>query len=650
MEHSILVELVLVMAVAVASAALLRRIHIPPVVGFILAGILIGPGGLAFVSNRHQIEIVAEVGVMLLLFTVGLKLRLGDLWQLRSAVFGGGFAQVLLTGSSAFGIALALGRPAPEAAVWGSMVALSSTALVLWLLEGSGETPTRHGRTMVSFLLFQDLAVVPIMLALPLLAGQATTGGEIIWLLGRSVAVILLTVLGARFAFPWITDRIVASGSRELFTLTTMLAAVGTALVFGYFGLSMALGAFLAGMVVSESEHVSRMIDHITPLRDVFNSLFFVSMGMLVDPQFWIQRPLVSVALVAAVVLGKTLIAGLVSWPLLRSPFSAAATGLGLAQIGEFSIIVATEAAHLGLLPEAQHQLFLAIAVPTLVFTPFVMNAARALARRATVSTSPAAGLRDHVVIVGYGINGRNVARALSLLAIDHVIIDLNPYTIHAIAETGTLAVEGDAGRPEVLAAVGMAQARGLVAALPDAASTRAVVESARSLNPSAQIIARTRFLREVEVLSDLGADIVVPEEFETSLELTGRVLRLYGASKQVVDREKASLRRESYGLLRGGGEHEHQNFENLCQISEIERIVIAETSSAAGRSLRELDIRRRTGALVLAIEHEDETVVNPAPEFLLSDGDVLLVFANSQSLVALHDILESPAQSAGNS
>ncbi len=644
MNHAILTELVLVMAAAVAAAALLRRLHVPPVVGFIVAGMLIGPGGLGLVRDRQQIEMVAEVGVILLLFTVGLKLRLGDLWKLRSSVFGGGSLQVLLSGGAAFAVAVAAGRPSAEAVVWGGMVALSSTALVLWMLEGSGDTGTSHGRTIVSMLLFQDLAVIPIMLALPLLAGQAATVGEVAWLLGRSVAVILITVLGARFAFPWITARIVASGSRELFTLTTFLAAVGTALIFARFGLSMALGAFLAGMVVSESEYVGRMINDITPLRDVFNSLFFVSMGMLVEPAIWLERPLLSVGLVAGIMLLKAVVAACVSWPLLRNPAGAAAVGLGLAQIGEFSIVIGTEAARLGVLPPDQHQLFLAIAVPTLVFTPFVMSAGCRYARRSTsqaiVPRFPQ--LADHMVIVGYGINGRNVARALRLLEVPHVVVDLNPYSVDEVQAAGGHGLLGDASHAEVLRAVGMDRARGLVAALADAASTRGVVASARALNPGAQIIARTRYLREVEPLAELGADQIIPEEFETSIELTGRVLKLYGAPTHVVDREKAALRRESYGLLRGDAEDEHPTLDDLRRLPGVNRVIVPEASTAVGQTLAELNLRHRTGATVLAIERKDELQINPPPELRLAAGDELMAFADGAALEAMTRILAS--------
>jgi CPA2 family monovalent cation:H+ antiporter-2 len=643
MAHAVLTELVIVMAVSVAAAALLRRLHVPPVVGFIIAGILIGPGGLGLVDDRHQIEVVAEVGVMLLLFTVGLKLRMGDLWRLRRSVLGAGSAQVVLTGGGAFAVAIAGGRPAGEAVVWGAMVALSSTALVLWLLEGSGDTGTGHGRTMLAVLLFQDLAVVPIMLALPLLAGHAATPGELAWLLGRSVAVMVLTVVGARFVFPWVTARIVASGSRELFTLTTFLAAVGTALVFGYFGLSMALGAFLAGMVVSESEHVGRMIDEITPLRDLFNSLFFVSMGMLVEPRLWLERPLLSLGLVAAIVAGKALLAGGVAWPLLRSGVAAAAAvGLGLAQIGEFSMVVAAEALRLELLGPAQHQLFLAVAVPTLVLTPFVMRAGcTAVRRRGAVTALPETmSLSDHVIIVGFGINGRNVARALGLLEVPHVIVDLNPYSVAEIRSGGGNALEGDARQPEVLQAVAIEQARGLVAAVADAASTRDVVATARALNPSAMIIARTRFLQEVEALHELGADEVIPEEFETSLELTGRVLQLYGAPQHVVEREKAVLRGEGYQLLRRSDLKPRQTLATLCQLPGVTSLMVPPGSPASGQTLRKIDLRRRTGATVLAVERDGELQINPSSNLTIEEGDRLVTFADGQAVTAMEAIL----------
>jgi CPA2 family monovalent cation:H+ antiporter-2 len=329
----------------------------------------------------------------------------------------------------------------------------------------------------------------------------------------------------------------------------------------------------------------------------------------------------------------------------LRSPAAAAAVGLGLAQIGEFSIVVGAEAARLGLMPPDLQRLFLAVAVPTLVLTPFVMGAGRRFARRkAVVADAPQfPELSDHVVIVGYGVNGRNVGRALRLLEVPHVVVDLNPYTVAELRAAGYHALEGDARQAEVLEAVGMDRARGLVSAMADAASTRQVVETARSLNPDAKIIARTRYVLEVEPLTDLGADLVVPEEFETSLELTGRVLQLYGAPPHVVEREKASLRREGYGLLRGDADDAHPTLDALCQLPGVNRVPVPLESTAVGRTLSELDLRRRTGATVLAVERGGDLRVNPPPELRLEAGDCLLAFADGAALELMAGLLAPP-------
>ena len=244
------------------------------------------------------------------------------------------------------------------------------------------------------------------------------------------------------------------------------------------------------------------------------------------------------------------------------------------------------------------------------------------------------------MIIVGYGINGRNVARALSLLEVPHAVVDLNPHTVDEVRAAGGHALEGDARQAEVLEAVGMSRARSLVAAVADAASTRSVVETARSLNPKAQIIARTRFLREVEPLTALGADQVIPEEFETSLELTGRVLGLYGAPPHVVEREKAALRREGYGLLRGDADHGLSTLDALRQLPGVNRVPVPTGSAAAGQTLRALDLRRRTGATVLAVERGSELQVNPSPEFQLEAGDGLLAFADSAAIDAMTTVL----------
>jgi CPA2 family monovalent cation:H+ antiporter-2 len=638
--HGVLVELVVVMAASVGAALLLRRLRLPPVVGFLIAGVIVGPGGLGFVSDREVIAGVAEVGVMLLLFTVGLKLRISDLWRMRNTVFGAGSIQMVVTGGLATAGIMVVGGSAVEAVTWGMVIALSSTALILWLLEGSGKTSSRHGRAMIGVLLMQDLAVVPIMLALPLLAGQSNDVAGTAWFFLRAVGVIVLTIVGARFLFPALAAKVVAAGSRELFTLTTVLVAVGTALVFDHFGLSEALGAFLAGMVVSESQYVSRMVDDVTPLRDVFNSLFFVSLGMLVKPSIWIDNPVISLGLVTLVVVGKAVLAAVAVWPVVRCRFTSLAAGLGLAQVGEFSLVIAAEAGALGLITDGGYELFLAIAVPTMIVTPGLTALAHRLADR-SATVAPAIDVEDHLVIVGYGVNGRNVHQALKPLKVPHVVIDLNPHTVSELQQEGEHAVFGNAEQPSVLQAAGVERARGVIVAVPDASSTRDVVAASRRLAPKATIIARTRYVQEVEALEALGANQVIPEEFETSLELLARVLQMYGAPPSTILDRKAALRRSHYGFLRSDDGTGHAAFfDKLRSHVRLVEVEVPIDGPAAGRTLRELDLRRTAGATVLAVRRGDTIKANPSAETRVEGGDRLVIMADGECEAMVHSAL----------
>ncbi|UCF66489.1 MAG: cation:proton antiporter, partial [Acidobacteriota bacterium] len=568
MTHHVLLELVLVLALSVAVAWLFHRIRLPVMVGFILAGLLAGPEVFGLVSETEPIELLAEVGVVLLLFTVGLHLSLRDLWLMKGIVLGAGAAQVLLTGGLAIGIARAFDLPLPQAILWGYLIALSSTGLALRVLEDRGETASPHGRFMVGVLVFQDLAAVPMLATVPLLVGVAGAaadsasyggGGALTLQLGKSLAVLAGVVVLGRIVFPWLANLVLRTGSREVFTLTTLLVAFGTALAVAEFGLSMALGAFLAGMVVSESDLAEHILSEIEPVRDAFNGMFFVSIGMLVSPTMWRSEGLALLALGLAIVGVKALIAGGLSWPWMRSLRGAALAGIGLAHVGEFSFVVAQTARHSGVLTDEGLTLFLSAAVPTMVIAPLLGTSlasvgffARAVGREGEPAEPASAGaLRDHVIVVGFGINGRNVCRVLELLELEHVIVELNPATARSLREEGRRVILGDAGRDAVLRRAGVTRARALVIAIADAAGSRRIVALARAANPRLRIIVRTRWLREVEMLEQLGADEIVPEEFETSLELAGRVLASYGVPEQIVRREKDEMREAGYGALR---------------------------------------------------------------------------------------------------
>lgn len=671
MLHAALQDLVIVLAASLLAVFSLRQLRLPEAIGFILTGMLIGPGGLGLIADREMIETLAEVGVILLLFTVGMKLSLSELWRMRVAALGLGSLQVFGTTLVVTLIALGLGASGSEAAVWGGLVALSSTVLVVSLYERAGTVATLEGRSAIGVLLFQDLAVVPFLLGLPVLAGEnAALGRELGTFALKSVIVIAGTLVGARWVFPRLAERIVATRSRELFTLFTLLTVFAIASGVNALGLSMALGAFLAGVVVSESEYSYQGLGAITPLRDAFNGLFFVSIGMLVAPELWLQKPLLMLGLFLGILVVKlVLITGL--GLVLRYTLGSALTiGATLAHIGEFSFIMAQESARFGLLDPESHQFFLSVAVPTMLLTPFAFELTPRAYRRLTRSrwfhrlvgkqSNPLAKLaaeagddlplRDHVIIVGYGVNGRNVARGLRALDTPYLVLELNPLTVRQRRAEGEHIVYGDACRQAVLEHMGIRTAAGLVVAIPDAASARQVVTLAKWLNPQLKVVVRTAFVGQVSALYKLGADEVVPGEFETSLELLGRVMALYGAPPRVIEREKSALRDEQYAVFREGRRPTNVSpLRSILNHSEMCEVALPANAYAQGRTLRELGIREHTGATVIGIQRDGRMLANPSGNTQLQADDVIHLFGSGADFEAARHLLRHGQPDGGS-
>ncbi|MHB8079730.1 MAG: cation:proton antiporter domain-containing protein [Candidatus Krumholzibacteriia bacterium] len=663
-ELPILRDLVAVLTVSLVVVFALRRVRVPTVAALLLAGVLLGPGGLGLVRDRQSLETVAEVGVALLLFTIGLKLSLRELLSLRGLVFGAGGLQVALSVAGGAAVALPGGFPAGQAIFFGCLLAMSSTAIVLRVLEERGETAAPHGRFGLSVLVFQDLAVVPMMLALPLLGGAAGASWEraALNVLG-SLAMVVGIVVCARVIFPRLLGLVVRARSRELFTLATLLVVLGTAWLGSRAGVSLALGAFLAGLVVADSDYAQQMLAEMVPLRDAFGSLFFVSVGMLLDPSLWWREPLATAGLGVAVVLGKAVIVGAVALAFGLGPRVAVLAGLGLAQIGEFSFILARAGAAHGLIGGETYQRFLAVSVLTMVATPFAALLAARLAPGADrigwlralapggggairPGDAPAgeglAALRDHVVVIGYGVNGRNVARVLRRLEVPCVVLELNPVGVRTARAAGETALYGDATSRDVLARAGLAHARVLVVAIADAPSSRQVVAVARAAAPGLKILVRTRYLGEVEPLYRLGADEVVPEEFETSLELAGAAMAAYGAPTRIIEREKGRIRAERYDLLSAEGRvmRPQAPLASLLGAADLSEVTVASGGPADGATLRALDLRGRAGASVVAIEREGAVTGNPAADHRLGAGDVIYLWGQPEQIAAARALL----------
>jgi CPA2 family monovalent cation:H+ antiporter-2 len=659
MELQFLKTLVIIFGASAFVVFLLQKLKVPSIVGFLIAGAVLGPHGLGFVQEVREVELLAEVGVILLLFTIGLEISLKNLKRIRSAVLGGGFSQVLLTLLVTAAIAYPFLGKLNQSIFTGFLVALSSTAIIMKMLLDRAEMDSPHGRLSIGILIFQDLCVVPLMLLIPILADNQGSFPGLLWTMVKSATILFLVIFSARWLVPNILHQIVHTRSRELFVITVILLCLGTALLTSELGLSLALGAFLAGLVISESEYAYQAISDILPFKDSFNGLFFISVGMLMDLRFLSQNPLLTLFAVIFILLLKTS-TGFFSVHLLGHPLRVSLqTGLQLAQIGEFSFILAMAGKSAGLITESLYQLFLSSSVLTMLLTPLIVqlspnisiwiSSKRLLERLDRMrKRGEREGLpskrEGHVIIVGFGLNGRNLAEVLREASVPYVALELNNYAVLEMKKKGEPIFYGDGTSLEILHKLGIDAARLLVIVISDPASTRRIVQIARKSNSRLYIIVRTRYLTEVDDLIQLGANEVIPEEFETSIEIFARVLHQFQAPRNLIFELIERIRKGSYEVLRKV-ELPVKTLPEKCEvISEIdtETYLVSDRSNASGRSIKDLRIRTKTGATVIAVKRGNEIIPSPELEFLLMPGDILYLIGSKESLLKAFALLES--------
>jgi len=648
-EPGLLPDLLILFALSVVAALAFHRLRLPPIVGFLITGVISGPYGFGLIRNIADVESLAEIGVVLLLFTVGLEFSLQHLARLRRFLFIGGALQVGVTIAVTAALARSLAVAWPVAVFLGMLVALSSTAITLRLYAERGELDTPFGNASLGILIFQDLCVVPMMLLTPALAGGGRNPSSLARTLLEAALFIAATVVAARLVVPRILHLVAATRRREVFLLTIVVFCLGTAWASARVGLSLALGAFIAGIVIADSEYSQQALSDIVPLREVFNSLFFISIGMLFDIRTVGRSPLLVVCAIATVILVKVVVTGGASLVLGQSLRPALATGLGLAQIGEFSFVLSAAGMTAGLLDERLDQLFLAVAVGTMALTPALIDIApRAgawLERRTPNRWRPSqtaapmqgdAPVGDHVIIVGFGFNGRNLARVLRDIGIAYRVIDSNASIARQERRSGEPVLYGDASSAEILHHAGVERARVLVVAISDIAATRATVATVRRLNPNVHVIVRTRYMREIGSLVKLGSGEVVPEEFETAIEVFTRVLRRYLVPRDVIEREVRSVRSqydEMFRPLPDAG----VRVEDLSRfLTEVTLVVmrVEPGALATGEPLSDVRFRERSGATVVAIQHEGGGLVaSPSGDEVLHPGDTILVMGRTDQL-----------------
>lgn len=650
MHPFLLDDILIILALSVIVLYLCHRMHLPIIVGFLLTGVIAGPHGLGLVREIEAVTTLAEAGIVLLLFTIGLEFSFRSLLRIRKTVLLGGSLQILLTILAGFAAARMFDFGFHKALFAGFLLALSSTAIVMKILQDRAEMETPQGNASLGILIFQDMAAIPMMLIVPLLAGTGLDEGVFPTLLVmKIVGIVILVPVLSKWLVPRIFFTIAKTRSRELFLITTIALCLAVAWLTHQVGLSLALGSFLAGLIISESEYSHQALGDILPFRDVFTSFFFVSIGMLLDIGFFLKHPLFLILAALSVLILKSMVAGTAAFFSGLPLRSAIIVGITLSQVGEFSFILSQTGVPYGLLSGENYQAFLAVSILTMMAAPSLITAAPAIAEQVARVPLPlrmrqgmtpefsreTAPLENHLIIVGFGLNGRNLARAARAAAIPYAILEMNPAAVRTERRKGEPIFFGDATQEAMLLHVNIRQARTLVIVINDPAATRRITELARRLNPRVYILVRTRFVSEMGSLGDLGANDVIPEEFETSVEIFSRVLEKYFIPKGEIEKLTAEIRSDGYEMFRTPSRDGMcpRTMSDCLPDLEITSFRIENGSPVAGKTLQEMEIRKKYGVTLLAVNRNSRIISNPSANLTFVAGDILFVVGDARSV-----------------
>lgn len=651
-KFSIIRDIALILALSLPVLFLFRKIKISPIVGFLITGIIIGPSGLHLIAQNEQIEVMSEVGIILLMFTIGLEFSIAKLVKMKKYLLLFGGLQVVISSMAGFIVLLFNGVSTQVAVFLGMVASLSSTTIVLKLLSEKSAVDSPHGRISIGILIFQDLAVIPMLIILPLLKGGGGFSISAFALkIGLAGGLIAAMIALARFIVPKLLYYVSAMRMREVFTASMVVLVFGTAYLAHMVGLSFSIGVFIAGFIIAESEYSYEILSEITPFRDIFNSIFFVSAGLLLSLTA-LQEHFVQIMILSfMVIVVKTAIV-LAIVVFLGYPFrTGIIAGVSLAQIGEFGFVLAKSGTDEGIISAAGHNVFLSVAIISMIVTPFLFEFAPRLLHILRLKTdsdmdeSPMKPtvLENHVIIAGYGLNGRNLVKVLKETGIPYIILELNPDTVRQVKADGENILYGDITKRDILLRAGIKKAKVFVYAISDPQSTRMSLAMAKGLNPAVYTIVRTRYVTEIEELIKLRADSVIPEEFETSLQIFSKVLGEYHLPVNIVLRQINIIRQGGYQMLRSAqGGINPMHLMDIIARSVTETFFMESGSPAIGKSLKELDLRVATGATIISIVRKDTPVNNPSGSTTLEYGDVLVLTGTHQAVDAAIDMLST--------
>jgi K+:H+ antiporter len=656
MDHAVvsLQSVLVLLASGVIAVAICRTLRLPPMVGYLATGLALGPHALGLVSDREETRLLAEFGVVFLMFSIGLEFSLSRLVAMRRVVFGLGLAQVAAT------IALTVGAAATVGASWqaglalGGIVAMSSTAIVSKLLAERGELEAEHGRQVIGVLLFQDLAVVPLLVLIPALGRPADAIGlAVAAALGKAIlALAVVIVAGPKLMRAWL-GVVARRRSNELFILNVLLITLALAYITGLAGLSLVLGAFLAGMLISETEYRFQVEEDIKPFRDVLLGLFFVTVGMMLDLRLVLGQFQLVLLLFVLIVGAKFALIAALSKAFGSPTGTALRVALALAQAGEFGFVLLSLASGAVIVAEELLQALLAAMILSMFATPFVIAASNAIVMRLSRSewmlrslevhrvAVQAIEAERHVIILGYGRNGQRLARLLDAEGVRYVALDLDPQRVREAAAAGDTVVFADSSRREALVAAGISRAAAVVITFADVAAAVRVLAYIHELKPSIPVIVRARDEADIEPLTAAGASEVVPEAFELGVMLASHALVWVGVPLSRVMRRVAQVRGERYRLLRGlfPGRGDEMNGDDESA-ARLHAVMLEPQAHAVGRHLAELKLDV-LGVQVQAVRRPGERKKLSSSEAgALQAGDVVVLLGAPELLAAAEDRL----------
>ena len=652
--------MVIIFALSTFVNFIFTKIRIPTLVGYLLTGIVAGPFLLGIIHSPHEIELMAELGVVILMFTIGMEFSLKHLLKIRRIVFLGGFIQLTLTALITMVLARTYNMEWKEALFIGFLTALSSTAVVLKILQDRSEVTSNYGRTVVGILIFQDIVLVPLLLFTPFLKGDTVNiGSDLFALAIKTVFIIAFVYAGNKWFMPKILHWIAMTKNQELFLMCILLICLSVALLTSELGITLAFGAFLAGLMISESEYSDNAFGNLIPFRDTFTSFFFVSIGMLLDLGFVFQNIGLVVVTVLLVIGIKLLVGSFTAFLMGHTFRGTILVGIALSQVGEFSFILAKLGVSYQILTNYYYQLFLAVAIITMSVSPLLIQLGNPLASLFLKLPLPGflinglfplkqieiPRLNNHLVLIGKDSRAINLSVMAKYNKIPYIYIVFDPAIVRKRQEKGESIIYGDAVNEPILQKAHVDTAKIVVISVGDLITSMAIIERVRDLNNHATILVRTKHVEDIVELYKSGANQVIPEEFETAIDLFERVLSNFLLPQNDIDATIARIRDDHYGIFYEKKDDETTNILKEIPNIEIIALKVSERSILTGKTLAESELRKKYGVTLVALKRDDQLIDHPSSATRLHKGDIAYILGKPEQIAYANNLFTNKEQ-----